>query len=444
LNGLRRASPYYPELEALSDCSERLKNSLQSIVIFSRHFCKGARVRMTAQGRSERNREIVLNPSASFTLASTWLPEHVAGIEVGTVPAIPLVTGADIHDVLPGFQLWDCWTLDDADGTIVRFDGWTPWVIMCAPRSVHPDLRHDIARLRLMLEQGGVWRDCGYLLPDDLNPGAREWAGSCVYDADTRGLTLFYTAAGRRGVAVQSYEQRLFQVQGQLVFENGLLSVTDWKTPFENVVADGIEYVVVDHNEGCPGFIKGFRDPFHFRDPADGSDYVLFTASLKPSSSDYNGAIGIARSDDSSWSQWELLPPLISADCVNNELERPVLRCVGGLYYVFWSTQRKTFAPGGPAGPNGLYGMVADSLFGPYRPLNGTGLVAPNPAEEPFQTYSWWVDSELHVVGFVDLWNLDGQKPSDNPELVQRHFGGVPAPTFRLVLKGDSAQIAAA
>ncbi len=126
---------------------------------------------------------------------------------------------------------------------------------------------------------------------------------------------------------------------------------------------------------------------------------------------------------------------------MNNELERPILRYVDGRYYVFWSTQKKTFAPDGPSGPNGLYGMVSDTLFGPYRPLNGTGLVAPNPAAEPLQTYSWWITDALDVIGFVDLWGLNGRSVDADPSLVAQHFGGVPAPCFRIALSGDRAQI---
>lgn len=383
----------------------------------------------------------MLDPMSNFTSMSAWTANQVAKIAATVLPEIPVVTAADIVDVLPGFQLWDCWSVDDVTGVSVAFDGWTPWVIMCAPRNIHPDLRHNIARLRLMLRRGEQWRDCGYLLPDELNPGSREWAGSTVYDADSGRITLFYTVTGRKGETGQSYEQRLFQVTGLLKVGADRISVSNWSDPVENIVSDGVDYVVVDQKQGRPGFIKGFRDPFHFRDPMDNADYLLFTGSLKPSVHEHNGVVGIARSDDGQFAKWELLPPLVSADGVNNELERPVLRFMGGRYYLFWSTQRKTFAPDGPKGPNGLYGMVADSLFGPYRPLNGSGLVAPNPACEPYQTYSWWVDHELQVTGFVDLWGLEGRDPDSDPNLTLAHFGGVPAPTFQLALDGNHAHI---
>jgi levansucrase len=372
---------------------------------------------------------------------SAWTPAQVAAIAAQSLPGIPLVGASDIHDALPGFQLWDSWPFETPEGQSVDLDGWTPWVVMCAPRDVHPDLRHDIARLRLMLERGGTWRDCGHLLPDGLNPGSREWAGSTVYDPGTGHVTLFYTATGRRGDTGRSFEQRLFQTSGQLNRSGDLPCVTDWSEPVESVAADGHRYVIVNQTVGEPGFIKGFRDPFHFRDPADGADYLLFTASDAMAQSAFNGVVGLARATAPGFSGWELLPPLVSANGVNNEMERPVLRVHDGCYYLFWSTQRRTFDPAGPTGPNGLYGMVADRLSGPWRPLNGTGLVAPNPAEEPFQTYSWWVMDSLEVAGFVDHWGLKGRSLADQPELVVSQFGGVPAPRFRIALSGKTAQI---
>lgn len=383
----------------------------------------------------------MLDRVASTVTTSHWLARHVEAVAGANLPSIPVIRRSDIRDIIPGLQLWDCWTIDAPDGSAVLFDGWRGWVIMCAPRDIHPDLRHDVARLRLAMERGGEWIDCGHLLPYDRNPGAREWAGSTVYDATCGALTLFFTATGRRGESSRTFEQRLFQISGKLDFDGKTLQTSQWGQPIENVVADGVDYVVVNQHEGVPGFIKGFRDPFHFRDPATGLDYLAFTASAQAASSEYNGVIGLARSTDGGFEHWELLPPLISAEGVNNELERPVLRFHQGRYYVFWSTQRKTFAPDGPNGPNGLYGMVAENLMGPYRPLNGSGLVAPNPSEEPYQCYSWWVDSDLHVTGFVDLWGLEGRDPAQDPTLVESHFGGVPAPRFRLVLDGDTAQI---
>jgi levansucrase len=373
-----------------------------------------------------------------------WTAQHLAALDVRLASTIPLIEPGDAQPALDGLHLWDLWPVELIDGSTAVIDGEELWVIMAADRALHPDHRHHVARLRLAGHTKRGWRDHGDLLPEGLNPGSREWAGSTLYDPATGRLTLFYTAAGRRGDATPSFEQRLFQVEGRLIAEGGAIRAADWGAPFENVVSDDHIYAVARDADGEPGFIKGFRDPAHFQDPADGASYLLFTASLKPSTSDFNGVIGIARAEGDGRHDWRLLPPLISADGVNNELERPVMRYQQERYYVFWSTQRRTFAPGGPSGPNGLYGMVADTLLGPYRPLNGSGLVAANPETEPLQTYSWWVTKDLEVAGFVDHWGLNGRSLQDDPGLVVSQFGGTPAPRFRLALDGDTAQIAQA
>ena len=74
--------------------------------------------------------------------------------------------------------------------------------------------------------------------------------------------------------------------------------------------------------------------------------------------------------------------------------------------------------------------MVADSMAGPWRPLNGSGLVLANPADRPLQTYSWFVDADLRACSFVDL-------------LPDGSFGGVPAPLMQLELDGDRAALRA-
>ena len=373
--------------------------------------------------------------------SSLWLPQHVAAIADHAEHRIPPIRLADAAPILAGIDLWDMWPLQHADGSTARFDGWTVWFVLSAPAIPDPDLRHGIARIRLLTERDGQWRDCGSALPDGLNPGSREWAGSSLYDAASNRVVLFYTVAGERGEAPVTFAQRLFQTEGRLEIEAGHARITGWTGPHESVCADGVDYMVVNQSEGVPGFIKGFRDPAHFRDPADGRTYLLFTGSLRQSNSDWNGCIGIAGATNEAFTEWDLLPPLLTADGLNNEQERPHVIHRNGLYYLFWSTQRKVFAPGGPNGPNGLYGMVASTLQGPYKPLNGTGLVAANPDETPYQAYSWWVTDELEVAGFVDLPGVAADGQIDDAGWRRDHFGGTPAPRFHLVLDGQHAHV---
>ena len=373
--------------------------------------------------------------------AARWTANHVAALGDFAAQAIPLVDPAIRRPLIDGIDLWDMWPLQLADGSTARLDGWTVWMVLSAPRLADPDLRHHIARIRLLLERDGEWRDCGHALPEGFNPGSREWAGSAQFDPETARVTLFYTVAGRRGEPQPTFAQRMFQTCGTLGMDGDMARIEDWSEPAEMFAADGKHYMVVNQAVGVPGFIKGFRDPAHFRDPASGEDYVVFTASLQGSTSDFNGCVGIARAGNRDHGAWFLLPPMVSANGLNNEQERPQLIWHGGLYYLFWSTQRKVFAPGGPNGPNGIYGMVSPHLFGPYEPINGTGLVAANPAEAPFQTYSWWITGELEVAGFVDLLDVGAQGPVDSAEWRRAHFGGVPAPRFRVELDGTVARV---
>lgn len=377
-------------------------------------------------------------------MPTVWQPEDVARIAEGAVQTIPLIHRADVQDILPGYDLWDMWPAQLVDGSTAVFDGWTVWLVLSAPADPDPEARHGRARIRMVTHKDGVWKDCGHFLPDGLNPGSREWAGSALYDPATQRVTLFYTAAGVKGEQTTTVAQRLFQLSARLTVIAGAAATFAWTQPVEAVQSDGQNYVIVGPVEGAPGAIKGFRDPAHFRDPATGEDYIYFTGSLQASASDWNGVIGVAHSTSGFHDCWQLLPPVVSADGLNNELERPIMLHRDGRYYLFWSTQRKVFAAGGPTGPNGLYGMVGETPLGPFVPLNRTGLVAANPHDAPFQSYSWWVTSDLTVHGFADLIGVASVgEVVDDPQWRRQHFGGGPAPVFRIWLDGTSAGVVA-
>ena len=234
-----------------------------------------------------------------------------------------------------------------------------------------------------------------------------------------------------------SFNQRMFETSAPLTIDGGVPRLGPWLVPIESVAADGQIYVSDMMGGGAIGTIKAFRDPAWFCDPADGREYLLFAGSLAQSQSPWNGAVGIAQRAEG---RWTLAEPLISADGLNNELERPHVIFRDGRYYCFWSTQAKVFSSCGPAGPNGLYGMVAEHFFGPWQPLNGSGLVFANPAESPFQAYSWLVLADLTVIAFVDRPGLPAEPA--NPLIARRHFVGAPAQPLRLMLDADKVILA--
>ncbi len=359
-------------------------------------------------------------------MVSRWTVDHIAAIDRRTMPVIATITVQE--RLLPNHYLWDMWPVQYVDGSTAQICDGALWMILSSPICDDPESRHGMARIRLAHQhsQSGAWHDFGNLLPDGFNPGSREWAGSAIFDPVQSRVTLYFTATGHAGEISLSFGQRIFETSADLSIASNIPSLQNWSEPRECVANCGTYYMQVDEHNGAPGKIKAFRDPAWFRDPA-GADYLVFAASM-PSGGSHNGAIAIAIADQSAVGGWRLLPPLLSADGLNNELERPHILHRDGLYYLFWSTHDFTFADGGPKGPSGLYGMVAPSVLGPYAPLNGTGLVAANPDDAPAQAYSWLVLDDLRVAAFVD--SPDGS-----------NFIGTPAPMFSLKLDGDTSEL---
>lgn len=360
--------------------------------------------------------------------SSRWNAGDVAAIPSADWPAAPRITSSDVVPVVEGHGFWDAWPVQRLDGDVYRTGiGLELWMALGTPLFDDPDDRHGHARIHLIIRDGGIWRHVGPAMPDGFAPGSREWSGTATIDDDERKVTLYFTAAGRRGEAETTFEQRLFAADATLRQDDDV-RLTDWRDLRELVERDPDHYMTTTGGTGRIGTIKAFRDPAYFRDPADGREYLLFAASAAGSEASHNGVIAVAVSQEG---VWHLLPPLVTADGLNNELERPHLVHHDGLYYLFWVTQRHVFDPAGPTGPTGLYGMVAESVFGDWRPLNGSGLVFGNPGDAPAQAYSWFVLPDLSVTSFVDDWG--GSQ--------ERRFGGTFAPFLHLVLDGDTASL---
>lgn len=359
--------------------------------------------------------------------------ERIA-LEPGNVA--PLITDGDVRRVSDTIDIWDAWPVQWQDGRPAVLEGGvTLWMALGAPHFPDPDERHGHARLHLFAAAEGEWTHLGPVMPDGFSPGSREWSGSAVLDPQARDLELYFTAAGYRDERQTSCAQRLFRARATLGRDGGNWRFVDWRDLTEVVEPDPAHYMPTDGPPAGPGAIKAFRDPAYFHDGVTGAHYLFFAGSLAASESAFNGVVGAAVADRLAPQDWRLLPPLIIANGLNNELERPHVVRHDGACYLFWSTQAQVFDPAGPAGPTGLYGMVAPSLGGAWEPLNGTGLVFANPPEAPAQAYSWLVLPDLSVISFVDDWGPGG---GSRP----RRLGGTFAPPLRLVLDGKTAGLA--
>lgn len=366
-----------------------------------------------------------------------WVGEQAQQIADRPWNVAPLIGAADVSRISDEFDFWDAWPVQEEDGLPAQLpDGSVLWMALGAPRSSNPDDRHGYARIHLLRRSSERWEHLGQAMPEGFSPGSREWSGSAVLRPGDGKVVLYFTATGCRGEQNLTFEQRLFRATASLICAENRYTLEGWGDLREVVLRDPAHYMASDHGSGAIGTIKAFRDPAYFRDPADGKHYLFFAASAAGSESAFNGVVGVAVADDEILQTWTALPSLISADGLNNELERPHALMHGGLYYLFWSTQSHVFDPQGPVGPTGLYGMVSDHLLHGWRPLNGTGLVFGNPPQAPQQAYSWLVMPDLEVASFVDDWG------SASPGRSSRRFGGTLAPMLRLKLDGATAGLA--
>ncbi|MGG3572363.1 glycoside hydrolase family 68 protein [Bacillus gobiensis] len=389
---------------------------------------------------------------------SVWTREQAEQIRI-TPDNVTNVINEPFPRISADLWIWDMWPLTTRDGSIaVLPGGWRVLFALSAPRSVLPGQRHDVARIAYWYSRDGLdWIQGGEVFPPGTALGSRQWAGSTMLDNDGT-VYFFYTATGRRGETETTFEQRIALASSDVFSDlNGVL--------FDNFSAhqiilepDGVLYQTQEQSSG--GIIYAFRDPFFFKDPATGCEYLLFEGNVggtadeidcgpgvPPEANQFSGNIGIALLQNDNFTEWELLPALLEATCLNQQTERPHIVVRDGLYYLFTDSHEFTFAPGlepGP-GPDGLYGFVADALRGDYIPLNDGGLVITNPPQEPFQAYSWLVLPDFTVLSFIDNFNLQGipiQQVGTLPAEFQfAHFGGTLAPTIQLAVDGATTQI---
>ena len=344
--------------------------------------------------------------------------------------------------------VWDTWPLTNLNTRPVRYKGWHVIFSLTAPRTVPFGDRHWWARIGYFYSRdGSSWRYGGDLFPQRSPFGSREWAGSTVLVGNQ--VNVLYTASGGDGNEPgESADplQRLAHASGRIHADDDGV----WFTGFRNhrIIAepDGRMYQTLEQSRAGP-IIYAFRDPFVFRDPADGQVYLLFEGNsggqagshtcgtrelgpvppghqVAPDARFYTGNIGIAEATRANLRRWRLLPPLLSANCVNQQTERPHLVIENGQYHLFTISHTFTFAPG-LTGPDGLYGFIGPSLRSDYKPLNASGLVLGNPADAPVQQYSEYVMPNWLVESFIDT--LPGEI-----------FGGTLAPTLEITPDGAS------
>lgn len=372
---------------------------------------------------------------------------------------LPNTTQPPVPDNFPvmneDIYVWDTWPLMDEQNRPVQYNGWHVIFSLVAPRHKGVDItfdwndRHGNAKIGYWVSRDAKsWEYKGLLFEGTGALGNQQWAGCTVLNKDNN-ITVFYTAKYETASIPTKVTGKIHS-DGHGVFFSGL---RDFIHLFE---PDGVWYQTYEQNN-----FYGFRDPWFFRDPKTNEAYLLFEGNVGgkrgshvitqedigtgyteevPAGANYQCAnIGIAKAVDNTLEEFKLLPPLITATGVNDQTERPHFIFQDGKYYLFTISHAFTYAAG-LHGPDGIYGFVSDNLFGPYVPLNGSGLVLGNPSGAPFQTYSHYIFPS--VEGLLVESFIDSTPWAHNVEdKAAYRIGGTLAPTTRLTIDGKTTKV---
>jgi levansucrase len=391
-------------------------------------------------------------PEDDFT--AVWTRAQALKVQLDPTNTKPRIA-PDFPVMSDEVWVWDTWPLTTLGTKPVSYKGWHVIFSLVAPRTVGFPERHVVATIGYFFSRDGKsWEYGGEVFPRGTALGSRQWAGSAALIGDE--VNLFYTATGADGGSdPNDLSQRLAHASARIrADENGVWfagrSFRDSRIIAE---ADGRLYQTEEQSAGGP-IIYAFRDPFVFRDPETDEIYLTFEGNsagragshtcgpreigpvppghaVPAESRLYTGNIGLARATGANLRRWELLPPLLSANCVNQQTERPHLVIEDDRYYLFTISHAGTFAPG-LAGHDGLYGFLGDSLRSDYQPLNASALVLGNPPEAPKQQYSEYVMPNWLVESFIETVPIAGGG---------ERFGGTLAPTLRLQVDGASTYL---
>ncbi|AJY73379.1 glycoside hydrolase family 68 protein [Paenibacillus beijingensis] len=346
----------------------------------------------------------------------------VPQFDASTIKNVPSAVKVDENGNQIEMDVWDTWPLQNADGTVANYNGyqivfglagdpkkgWDTFIYMFYKKA--GDNSIDAWK-----NAGRVFKDSDKYGPNDpiLNNQAEEWSGSATMTSDGK-VRLFYTnrhgwdpANGFFGKQTLTTAQiNVSQPDGNTLKIDG---VEDFKSIFGG---DGKFYQTVEQSFGGGDYSDNhtLRDPHYVEE--NGKKYLVFEANTgtetgyqveeafynrayyggnnkffeaeknkllqspnKQFIKNANGALGIVELNDD-YTLKNVLKPLIASNTVTDEIERANVFELNGKWYLFTSSRgAKMFIDGVDKEDIYMFGYVADSLTGPYKPLNDSGLV---------------------------------------------------------------------
>lgn len=408
-------------------------------------------------------------------IISHWTREQASHISVDARTTFPSFDPLELSALLPGYDVWDNWLVLDEQHNIADIQGFRILVALAAPQN-----RRVGTRLYFFYSNDGVHYQAGGPMTDQpLENGGQEWSGSTVLRDDGT-LQTFYTLAKAAPTMPTQLDQRLATFTQEIdvtddgvilqsPFHHAILAVPDgyiYQTPYQAHMCE-CRYPCV---RGRVGNNKPdnfcFRDPQFFKDPQTKKTYLLFEANTGTSycaegsfSHDYvgspsyepryvptmdackaNGCVGIAEFTDATYQTSSYLPPLLTANLVTDEIERINILTHDGGYYLFCTTRgtKMTLVNAATQYSVFMLGFRADSLFGPYTPLNESGAVirqnhgVRGESSQPQNVYSFMVMPDLSVMSYANYCN------NGNNQLQRCRTAG---PTVQLHIDGTTTRL---
>lgn len=365
----------------------------------------------------------------------------VPQFDASTIKNISSAKGYDKYGNLIDLDVWDSWPLQNADGTAANYHGYhVVFALAGDPKNANDTsiylFYQKIGETSIdsWKNAGRVFKDSDKSVPNDayLKYQTQEWSGSATLTSDGK-VRLFYTdysgspedgGTGAGNQVLTTAQVNLSQPDADTLKIDG---VADHKSIFDG--GDGTIYQNIQQfiDEGLwnSGDNHTLRDPHYVED--NGHKYLVFEANTgtkdgyqgdeslynkvyyggsetfyqteknnllqspqKQTASLANGALGIVELNDD-YTVKSAMKPLIASNTVTDEIERANVFKLNGKWYLLTDSRGAKMTIDG-IGAKDVYmlGYVSDSLTGPYKPLNGTGLVLNmnlDPADLTF-TYS--------------------------------------------------------
>lgn len=337
-------------------------------------------------------------------------------------------------------DVWDSWPVQDAGtGYVSNYHGYQLVIAMMGiPNSPYGDNHIYLLYNKYGDNDFSHWRNAGSIFGTKENNVFQEWSGSAIVNNDGS-IQLFYTLndtsdyklndqklatatlhlnVNDNGVSISSvdnnhvlFEGDGFHYQTYQQFADGADHKDDdycLRDPHVVQLENGDRYLVFEANTGTEDYQSdsqiynwanyGGDDSFNLQNFFK----LLNNKKDRKLAAEANGALGILKlkGDQTNPQVQEVYSPLVSALMASDEVERPDIVKLGDKYYLFSATRvswgsdsELTDKDNRIVGDNvAMIGYVADSLMGPYKPLNVSGVVltASVPANWRTATYSYY------------------------------------------------------